>query len=270
MSRFGSDIQSRFKEKQRVSEVRRQRIKETQETQVLREQAEQALDEGYLKIRDSIKPVEDLRLLLKQKQLLIYADLTALKEREQTLLKKLNGLTSLDLFSESLRNEINEFNRLYSEFEHGFDEKSPEAQHELVKKQRQLKENMRIVLTEISSTMRLIDDMLRNPTIQTFFAASLNQSNLQLGKFAAVMRRLNPDVDNLQTSLYLTENIKRLVRRARSRCDVYREMARNLDSDLDTPETFLYAEPYYFRFPQERVPQRIVERLKIVSVPSRQ
>ena len=269
MSRYSNDIALRHKDKQRVTQVRRQKLEETLETQNLREQAEKANDETYLKIRETIKSVEDLRLLLQQKQLLIYADLSALKEREQNLLRRLSGLSSVELISEALRNEITEFNRLYSEYESNFTEKAPQAQRELTKKQRQFKENLQLVQMEISSTQRLIEELLRSPTLQTFFGVSLNLYGSQLDKFATVLRRLNPDTDNLQTSLYLIENIKRLVRRARSRCDSYRDISRSLDPDTDTPETFLYAEPYYYRFPDDRVPKRILDRMKVVSDPAK-
>jgi len=263
-------MQQRFKEKQRVTAVRRQRIIETQENQVQKAQAEQVHDETYLRIRETIKSVEDLRLTLQQKQMLIYADLSSLKEREQILLRKISSVSLVELGSEALRNEITEYNRLYNELENNFDTRSPAAVREVTRKQRQLKENMQIVQMEISSTLRTIEEMLRSPTIQVFFGNSLNQYNAQLDKFSSVLRRLDPDLDNLQTSLYLTENVKRIVRRTRSRCEAYRDIARNLNPDVDTPESFLYAEPFYYRFPSERVPQKVLDRLRVTSDSSRQ
>jgi len=260
-----------IREQQRQRAVLQQRREQNREDQVDKEKVEQAMDERFLILREQIRSVEDLRLTLQEKKLLLYVDLAPLKERELYLQRRLASLLPAELAStDALRSEIAEYNRIYNEYEINSDEKSVVAQRELTKKQRALKENCQVISVEVSAALRQIDDMLRSPGLQTWFGTTLTQYNTQLEKISNVVRRINPDLDGLQNSIYLTENLKRMVRRIRTRCASFRDTMRSISPDTDTEEAFLYGEPFYFRFPSDRIPARILDRIKTFSETGRE
>lgn len=265
MSKYGNEFRLRQRERDRSSSESRKRQEEEREIRKRNERAEQEFNVALLELREQIPSVEDLHLLLKDKKLLLYADLTQLREREQFLLNRLANLAPAEIDNAALRAEIVEYNRLYNDYAANFHDQTIQAKFELSRKQNRLKEHMQMASREIMVLNRLIEELITDPAVQLWFASSLKTYSAQLQQLVQVLQRLRSEPENLLNSLTLVEQVRKIVRRIRTHCDSFREKTEKLDAQKDDPNDFLFLEPYYYRKPKERIPPRVLAKVQALE-----